>query len=143
MKKKNKLLPIIGCILILWVFLLLWWFMPTRFLRDVSPQEIAAIEVVNGSNGNRFKITAPEDIAFIVEHIRQPQFHKTQLSLFYTGTYYQMGFMDANGTEIDHFYINSYRLIRKDPFFYECGESMGVIEYMENLEKTQFPQQDS
>lgn len=142
MKKRTKILIIIGCILLLWAFLLIWWFAPTRFLRGVAPQEVASIEIFNGNNGNKFEITNPEDITNILEHIQQPHFQKTQLSLFYVGTYYQMRFMGADGKEIDSFIVNSYRLIRKDPFFYECDESMGVIEYMENLEKTQFPKQN-
>lgn len=141
MKKRTKVIGIIGCILLLYALLLVWWFMPTHFLRGVESQQVAAIEVFNGNNGNKFEITDSEDITYIIDHIQQQPFHKTQLSLFYIGTLYQMRFMGADGNEIDHFFVNSYRLIRRDPFFYECDESMGVIEYMENLEKTQFPKE--
>ena len=135
MNKKTKI--VVGCIVLLVVFYLVWWFMPIHFIHGVKPEGVASIQVFNDSRGIGFEITDPDDITYLVEQIQQPIFKKMKFSFFYTGTLYRITFLDTDGAEIDSLAVNSYRLIRKDPFFYECDESMGVVEYLENLENTQ------
>ena len=137
MHKKIKYLFIIPAIAAGIVILL--WQLPTYFLRDTEPEEIASIHIFNGNSGNEFEVTDTEDIAFITEHIRQSAFKKDRCSLMYSGFLYRMHFVHADGQKIQSFIVNSDDTIRKDPFFYTCDGNMGVVAYLEHLENERFP----
>ena len=49
MKKKYLVL---GIIILIFFSILIWWFIPTRFLASVDAEEIASIHIRNGNNGN-------------------------------------------------------------------------------------------
>ena len=138
MTKKTKILT--GIIVFLFIACgLVWWFMPVHFLREVEPEEVAAITVFNGNNGDEFEITDPDDISHIVNAIKQISLKKDQ---YISGAdyYYNLTFVNENGEEIDHFGIQNHIYMRRDDFFYRCDEDPSkVAEYLEGLEAIRFP----
>ena len=141
MTKKAKI--VIGSIVFLLIACgLIWWLMPVHFLREVAPEEVAAIMVFNGNNNDEFEITNSDDISYIVNNIKQISLRKDS---FTSGVdyYYILTFIDDKGEEIDSFGIQNYIIMRRGDAFYRCnGESGVVAEYLENLEVILFPDYD-
>ncbi len=108
--------------------------MPTKFLRNVSTENIARIESFNGSTGNGFIVVDPGDIAYIVKNIQEKSMKKQKFSLGYMGTMFRLKFFDEDGKKIDEFIVNYYDTIRKDPFFYRVGEGSLCVDYLKELE---------
>lgn len=138
-KKKSVIL---GCILLLLLLGVLWWFLPVHFLRWTDPQQIQSIQVWNGNNGNFFTVTDPEQIQTLVEQIRPVPFQKEDISLMGMGTTYNLTFLDAQEHQIAKFIVMSENSIRKDPFFYRCdGELLSpAMHTLEALEQKYFPE---
>lgn len=146
MNKKLK----ISLIMIVSVFIiccLAWWFLPVHFLRGIVPEEIAAIEVLNWNNGDKFMLTDPEDISYIVSGIKRITFRKEFIASDFDDYYcwYYLTFMDEHGEEVDSLRIQNARYVREDitrkqELFYRCGGELGeVADYLESLEAAWFP----
>lgn len=143
MKKKTKvMIGILIVIAFIAVGFAIWWFRPTYFLNGVKPTEIAAIEVFNGNDGNRFDITDAENIKVIAESIQTVPMNKDCISMG-MGTTYNLRFLNSKGNEIDKFIIMSPTTIRRGMVFYECnGELQQVEDHLIELEGAQFPDTD-
>ena len=141
MKKKILVGILIAALLIVGAAAV-WWFLPAHFLNGADPADIAAIEVFNGNDGNRFSITDEKDISYLFENIRKVPMKKEQIAMG-MGTTYNLRFLDSAGKEIDRFIIMSRDTIRSGMMFYTCnGELQPVEEYLMNLERAQFPDTD-
>lgn len=138
MPKKIKI-AVGGIALLFIVCGFVWWVLPVRFFGEVEPEEVAAIAVFNGNNGDEFEIASPDDISCIVSSIKQISFRKHS---FMSGAdyYYILTFLDKNGEEIDAFGLQNGNFLRRDDFFYLCnGELDATAKYLENLEAIRFP----
>lgn len=75
MTKKSKITA--ACAVLLLIACgLIWWFLPVHFLRGVEPEEVAAVIVSNGNNGDIFALTGPDDISYIVNSVKQISLRK-------------------------------------------------------------------
>ena len=138
MKKRYIVLSVIVLVIAL---ALIWWLIPVRFLRGADPAEVSKIKVFNGSSGNCFELSAPEEISFLVENIQQAHFKKEKLSIG-MGTYYNITVLSENDKEIDFFILDDRDTMRKGPIFYHCnGELDEVEQYLINIETAQFPRE--
>lgn len=123
---------------------LVWWLLPVRLLSGVEPEEIAAIEVINGNNGDQFVIADAEDISRIVNGIRQVNFRKKGFGSD-IDFWYQLTFIEGNGEKITSIRIRNTRYAQKDitgkqVLYYYCdGELDEVGSYLESLEAALFP----
>ena len=133
MKKKYIMF---GIVVLLVASTFIWWSVPTTFLSSVNANEITAIHVRNGSNGNAFEIKNQEDILYIVDNIQKQSLEKDRVSLFNMGTLYTLSFYNDNGKLISKFIVNSDDTIRKDPFFYRTsnGGLQTIVNYLNTLE---------
>lgn len=143
MNKKLK----ISLVMIVSIFIiccLAWWFLPVHFLRGAVPEELAAIEVFNGNNGDKFILTDPEDISYIVSGIKRIAFRKEFLASD-VDDWYSLTFLDEQGEAVDSLGIQNARYVREDiterrALFYRCGGELGeVADYLESLEAAWFP----
>lgn len=129
------------------VSMIVLWFIPVHFLCEVEPVEVVAIKVLNGNSGNEFEITNFEDIATIVNNIKEIAFKKYGVSFNIDYGYY-LAFIDANGEEIASLGVQNSRMIRKDitqkcAAFYSCDGELGIVtDYLKSLEALQFPDYD-
>ena len=138
-EKEKNLLSIATVVVVIILSALVWWLTPKYFLEDVKSDDIASIEVFNGSDGNQFIISEPDDISFIIDNIKTVSLKKDRISMG-MGTTYNLSFLNTDGKEIDKFIIMTSSTIRKGIIFYECdGELKQVEEYLIDLEKAQFP----
>ena len=137
--KNKKLLSISAVVVVIILSVLVWWLTLKYFLEDVKYEDIASIEVFNGSDGNQFIISEPDDISFIIDNIKTVSLKKDRISMG-MGTTYNLSFLNTDGKEIDKFIIMTSSTIRKGIIFYECdGELKQVEDYLIDLEKAQFP----
>ncbi|MDE6674415.1 MAG: DUF3861 domain-containing protein [Acetatifactor sp.] len=133
MKKRAAI--ILGIIIILIVFAVVWWNSPTSFLKSVNVDAVAVIYVRDGHTGSRFEVENREDIIYIVENIQKISFRKNGVSLFRMGTWFTLSFCDENGRKISEFIVNSDSDIRRDPFFYNAAAgNMDIVDYLSMLE---------
>lgn len=132
---KKRAVIILGIIVILIVFAVVWWNSPTSFLKSVNADKVAVIYVRDGHTGSRFAVENREDIIYIVENIRKNSFRKNGVSLFRMGTWFTLTFCDENGRKISEFIVNSDSDIRRDPFFFNAGAgNMDIVDYLSMLE---------
>lgn len=121
-----------------------WWLLPVRLLGGIAAEEIAAIEVINGNNGDQFVIADAEDISRIVNGIRQVNFRKKGFGSD-IDYWYQLTFIEGNGEKITSIRIRNTRYAQKDitgkqVLYYYCdGELDEVGSYLESLEAALFP----
>ena len=140
MKKKGVLIGI-GCALLA-VLLVggIWWNLPTTFLSDVSPTDVARIEVFNGTNGCRFTIDNAEDITYIVHKIRDVKMQREEWEAV-DGFVYSLSFYAADGSKITHFILNASDSIRDGDIAYKCQyetyEDPLCFYYIRDLEEAQ------
>lgn len=138
MKKNKKIFKVIAIIVVSLLVLItvfdFWWSFPVSFLDRVDAQDIAYIEVRDGTNGKEFVIEDAEDIAFIVNNIKGRHLHRDGLSIGYMGTWFTLRFYNAKQKCVDKFIINFYNTIRKDPFFYRDSDEELCIDYLCDLE---------
>ena len=138
MTKKTKI--VVGCVVLLFIVCgLIWWFLPVYFLREVEPEEVTAIIVFNGNNGDEFEVANPDDISYIMNTIKQITLKKDS---FTSGVdyYYILTVINEDGEEVDSFGIQNPYIMRKGDAFYRCNGELGTVaEYLENLEAIQFP----
>ena len=141
----NKRKIIISVIVLLFVVCgLAWRFLPVHFLHGIEAEEVAAVKVFNGNNGDEFEITNPEDISNIVDAIKQISFQKEDLASE-VPYWYHLTFVNENGEEITSLGVLNSWILRKDitqkwMCLYRCdGELSAVGDYLERLEAVQFP----
>ena len=137
---KRKILLACGVLLFaaLTVFVI-WWYMPTTFLKNTDPADVARIEVFNGTNGQRFVIEERADIEYIVAKISDVKMRKVEYS-HVDGFVYSISFYTADGTRIDGFILNG-KTIRDGAIKYEiayetCEDPLGFA-YIKALEEAQ------
>lgn len=141
LKQKIKVKAAVFAVVIICIVAgLIWWFSPTYFLKGVKPEDVSTIKVFNGSSGNSFEITEPNDIAFLVENIQKVPMKKDSLA-FGMGTTYNLRFVNTNGKEIDYFTVNSISTIKSGKLFYQCDEALEPVDsYLLKLENIQCPE---
>ncbi|MBQ9802833.1 MAG: hypothetical protein IJW51_07185 [Clostridia bacterium] len=132
--KKRYILIISAALLLAGVIALTaWYYTPKRFLRGVSPEEVAAVEVLCGSTGERFTVTDSAEIATLVTGIQAVSLRRDNISQGYKGFIYRLTFFSAEGAVIDTFIMNSSTTVRFDPFFYRCQEDLLPFGYVTEL----------
>lgn len=138
--RRKCLLIIILCVL-LGVLLTgyIWWYMPTYFLNDVAPGDVARIAVFNGTTGQSFTIEDSEDIDYIVTKIADVRMRKEEYC-HVDGFVYSISFYDTDGERIDGFVLNGNTIrdgaIRYE-MVYETDEDPLCFEYIKALEEAQ------
>ena len=133
MKRNRKILfAILAAINVIAVILTVWYFLPQKFLRSVSPTDVVSISVFDGNTGKSFTIDNSEEIKYIVENIQSREMKKDGISLFHSGYSFRMNFYGENEKVLDSFIINSSNTIRSDPFFYCCDDGL-CYDYLEEL----------
>lgn len=138
MTKKSKITAACA-VLLLMACGLIWWFLPVHFLRGVEPEEVAAVIVSNGNNGDIFELTGQDDISYIVNSVKQISLRKYG-RVSGAGYYYSLTFIDETGEEIDSFGIQNHNFMRRgDDFYRRDGEPGVVAEYLDHLESIRFP----
>ena len=133
--KSKKKIIIFAVVIFAVILLLIWYNVPSTFLKSTDASEVAFIQVFNGNSGNKFDITNKEQISYIVENVQKQAFDKEGLSLFRMGTLFTLSFCDSNGKVVSEFTVNSDNTIRKDPFFYVTDGNMNIIEYLQFIEE--------
>ena len=117
----------------------IWWYMPTTFLKNTDPADVARIEVFNGTNGKRFTIDNREDIEYIVAKISDVKMRKAEYS-HVDGFVYSISFYGADGERIDGFILNG-DTIRdgaiKYEIAYETYEDPLCFAYIKSIEARQ------
>lgn len=133
---------VLGCVLCMALLALVWWLVPTHFLGGVTPKDVGKIEIFNGTSGREYVLSDPEQIAFVVEHIQQVPMKKDYIGLG-MGTLFRMQFVNTDGKDMAFFIVNSEDSIRQGMMFYECdGELEQVVEYLEEIEDSLFPEKE-
>lgn len=141
--KKRIYIFIFLCIVCIFV----WWFIPVYFLSGIAPVEIKEIRVYNGNSENKFVIIEPDDIAFIVNSIKEISFSKYEI-ISEAEYWYYLSFISNNGEEIVSLGIQNSRFVRKDisqkyAVFYNCNGELGAVaDYLKSIEGAQFPDYD-
>ena len=130
--KKKLLITLIILILVI-VCGVIWYMMPSHFLKNVSADDIKFIHVVNGNNGSNYTIGDREQVSYIVENIQNISFKKGGISAGRKGYQYRLTFEDVNGKAVDKFIINSNDTLRNDPFFYHDESNSICAEYISNI----------
>lgn len=121
-----------------------WWYIPVHFLSSIDPMEIKEIRVYSGNSGNQFVMNEPEDIAFIVNSIKEISFRKYEI-ISETESWYYLSFIGENGEETASIGIRNYRYVikalsQKNAIFYKCnGELEGVGNFLDSTEAALFP----
>ena len=98
------------------------------------PASVDHINVFDGNTGEGFTVDNPEDIEYIVENIQSKTMRRGGISLGHIGYKFSVVFIDENDKAIvPIFFINSDRVIGKDPFFYRCDGGL-CMDYLTELE---------
>ena len=138
MKKNKKIFKVIAIIVVSLLVLItvfnFWWSFPVSFLNRVDAQDIAYIEVRDGTNGKAFVIEDAEDIAYIVNNIKGRRLYRDGISLGYIGTWFTLKFYNTKQKCVEELVINFYNTLRKDPFFYRDPDEELCIDYLCDLE---------
>ena len=96
----------------------IWWHLPTAFLADVAPEDVARIEVFNGTSGERFTIEDSADISHIVTKIQDVKMRKEEWEQK-DGFVYSLSFWATDGSKIAGFLLNGPASIRDGDIEYE------------------------
>ncbi len=143
MKKKIKVIGA-GIVCLAALCWLIWRFMPVCVLQKLDPKEVAAIEVLNRSNGNAFKITDPGEITFLVGGIQQITFREKTIA-GNVPHWYVLNFLDENGRSLRSLFLQNHHNIRVEltenrAIFLACEEGLEKIaDELERLEAARFP----
>ncbi len=111
-----------------------WWGFPVSFLKRVDAEDIAYIEVRDGTNGKEFVVEDAEDIACIVDNIKGRTLHRDGISIGYMGTWFTLRFYNGKQKCVEKLIINFYNTLRDDPFFYRDPDEGLCIDYLCDLE---------
>lgn len=131
--KKKKILYVLVTILVIVAAFAVWYIIPTHFLGGVEASDITKIYVFDGNTGKGFDITDEEEIAYIVDNIKETKLEKGMISLGNMGYSLEMSFYNEKDKEIESFILNSDDTIRDDPFSYWCDGGL-CYEYIKELE---------
>jgi len=111
MKKQTWI--ILGLLLMIASAWGLWRFVPAQLLGDLSPEQVALIQVENGNNGDVFDVRDPEDIAALVEGLQQVSFRRRGLSRE-PNYWYRLTFLDGDGAEVAALLLQNRSYIRRE-----------------------------
>ena len=116
----KKIIPIGVCAVLLIAFAVgfIWWHLPTAFLADVAPEDVARIEVFCGATGQSFTIEDAADIEYIVTKIADVQMRRVEWEQK-DGFGYSLSFWAADGSRITGFLLNGPDAIRDGDIDYE------------------------
>lgn len=120
---KKKLFLTLVILLLVVIVGVVWYITPSKFLKNVSADDIKFIHIFNGNNGSNYTIGEKQQISYIVENLQNISFEKSGLSFGKKGYLYRLTFEDTEGKIIDKFIINSNDTLRNDPFFYHDGSN--------------------
>ena len=98
----------------------IWWYMPTAFLADIAPTDVARIEVFNGMSGEGFTIADADDIEYIVSKIGDVKMRKEEYEAV-DGFVYSLAFYGKDGALIEQFVLNDEESIRDGNIKYETA----------------------
>lgn len=98
----------------------IWWYMPTTFLKNTDPADVARIEVFNGMSGERFTIADAADIEYIVSKIGDVKMRKEEYEAV-DGFMYSLSFYGKDGALIEQFVFDDEDSIRVGNLEYEIA----------------------
>lgn len=124
---KIMILPL----LVLAVFL--WYRTPVRFLKNLDADKVACIHIFDGNTGYELDVTDASSIETILTSIQTTRVRRSGISMMYMGYRYRMTFLDASGATLGQLIMNSDKLLRHDPFFYENEEGGLCFDYIWDL----------
>ena len=130
---KKKIFIVASILIFVIICGIIWYMMPSHFLKSVSEEDIKFIHVFNGNNGSNYTIGDKEQISYIVDNIQNISFKKTGISLGRKGYQYRLTFEDIDGKIVDEFIINSSNTLRNDPFFYRDENNSICAAYISNI----------
>lgn len=140
MKHKKILIAAGAVVLAVLLAGYVWWHLPTGFLQNVEPADVAQIEVFNGATGERFTIEESDDVAYIVGKIRDARMRRAEWSQV-DGFAYSLSFVAADGARIAGFILNGEDSIRDGNIRYETAYETYVdplcFYYIRDLEAAQ------
>ena len=117
----------------------IWWHLPTVFLKNVAPADVARIEVFNGTSGERFVIEDADDIEYIVRKISDVKMRKEKWGDV-DGFVYSLSFYAKDDTLLERFALNSTEHIRDGNVGYKCAyeteEDALCFAYIKAIEAT-------
>ena len=128
-----KMRVIVLLILVLVAIAVIWYVSPSRFLNNVTAEDVKFIHIFNGNNGSNYTVGDREQISEIVDNIKSISFKKSGISLGRKGYLYSLTFENTDGKIIDKFIINSNDTLRNDPFFYRDESKSLCAEYIGNI----------
>ena len=131
---KKRIITILIVLLVLISVGFFIYSIPKRFGGNLTADDVATIEIQDGTNGNHFFISNREDIKYIVNNIQSHPMKRGKISLFYMGYLFHIWYLDGNDKVLAYFILNGDNVIRKDPFFYSCDGGL-CSEYIYKLEQ--------
>ncbi len=135
--KKRILLIAAGVVLLAALLVgFIWWHLPTVFLADVAPADVARIEVFNGTRGKSFVIEDAADIEYIVTNIQRTKMYKEEWEIK-DGFVYSLSFYAADGSRMAHLELNGEDSIRDGNMEYECEYDALCFGYIKDIEARQ------
>lgn len=130
--KVNKKIFITIFILFALIASYFFTYIPHKLVR-ISPSEVAAINIFDGSTGKALVIIDKEDIEHIINNLNKITFKRGKISIGYLGYSYRTTILKKSGGVYKKFIINSNNTIRKDPFFYIDNTNSIDFEFIKEL----------
>lgn len=132
MKNKRKLLIGLATIFIVAAGIVIYFLVPQKILH--TDEQVATIELFDGSSGRWATVTDPEEIAYIVAMFNDKKFSVTGIAAFRVGYSMRVQYFDEKGKEILEFIAGETR-IRFRGLFYELQDGSIDYTYLENRVK--------
>lgn len=130
-KKKKVMIGIILMILVIMVLISITY-IPRRIVK-IEPEEVSAVKIFNGSNGEEVILTDKEEVSHIINNLNKIKFQKSKLGFFYMGYAFRITIYDNNEKEYKEFVINSNSSIRYKLFFYVDKTKSIDFDYLNSL----------
>lgn len=106
---------------------------------SIDQSKVSTIEIFNGSNGKKYKITEQSNIQHIVKNLNSITFIKGESTRNYNGFTFSTVIMDKGGNELWKGSINSINNIIYKDYFYNDNNSSIDFNYIKNLLATLMP----
>lgn len=132
MNKNKKCIIGIALLILVTIGLISFAYIPRRIIK-IEPNEVSAIKIFNGSNGEEITLTNKEKVSHIINNLNKIKFQKSGFSFFYMGYCFDVTIFDNNQKEYKEFIINSNDTLRGKMFFYIDNTKSIDFDYIDNL----------
>lgn len=107
---------------------------PASFFEKISQENVDCIAVFNGRTGRSFNVTDADELATILQSLKNVTARRNGLSIREDGYGYRLTLMDQSGKALDVITVNTETSLRRDPFLYEITNGTLCYEFLEALE---------